>query len=81
MTAKLGQLRDELDEVEFQIDELLKKVIRETGNSIPSGDDANKKALDALKKKLSGIEDKGAATINDQISNIADKMEVWEKIE
>jgi len=74
-------LRDAIDNVDLQTDDLIKKAIRDT-ISITSADDfASKESLDNIKNILETLDEKVAVENLEVVWKISERCEKWDALE
>ncbi|CAG9329268.1 unnamed protein product [Blepharisma stoltei] len=81
LVKEAGGLRSSIDDVDIQTEDLLKKAIRETANTISSDDAKTKDALDKVKKAIEKIEEESPANMPEVIQRVTDRLDQWEKLE
>ena len=76
-----GKMRDGIDEIDLQTEELLTKAAREVANSILSDDNKSRLSLENIRKSIEEINENSPTNIPDCIDRISKRLDVWDRLE
>lgn len=81
LLKEVGRLRDGIDDIDVNTEELINRGLREIANSILPEDSKSKEMLDRLKKGVENLNEKNPTNIPDFIERISNRLEEADKIE
>ena len=81
LVREAEKMRDGIDDLDLQTEDIMTKTTREVANSILADDSRSRDTLDSIKKGLEEINESSPTNIPECIDRIAKRLELTEKLE
>ena len=81
LVREAEKMRDGIDDLDLQTEDIMTKVTREVANSILADDSRSRDTLESIKKGLEAINESSPTNIPECIERIAKRLELTERLE